>query len=285
MTTRHGRTGCNCPYDLSGDGFIGAGEIVPVDAEYLRRCPALPRQADFNGNGVRRLSRTSVSGTGYQGLHLSRRTEVSATSDDSHRGPGTSKPIHTFEDSLMGSPVFPNSPDTHSGWSRHLSIDPVHQSVRPGCRRSSAVWGDANDPLTVDAPGTDCLKSLHCPTWAMLSPLCSANVAQYRLVLPRLSHDGPCHHGGRSTSIPLQEESDRVKHALYTHSSIPTMDFNAHFWPTGTSSPELLKWEMAGFDMACSRIAPDLPTASSGGEKLLGQFTTLGNRRPTMRSS
>ena len=131
----------DCPYDLSGDGFIGPEDYFMMMGTFGD--PGDP-DTDFNGNGFEDFEDIRIWNR-HQGLTCPI-TEVQESDDlfvDLYL-----QAIHIFEDSLMGSPVFPAAPDTIPAgavtYELILSTNLSNVAV-------SAVWGDANDPLTVEA--------------------------------------------------------------------------------------------------------------------------------------
>ena len=243
----------DCPYDLSGDGFIGPEDYLMMMGTFGD--PGDP-DTDFNGNGFEDFEDIRIWNR-HQGLTCPI-TEVQESDDlivDLYL-----QAIHTFEDSLMGSPVFPTAPDTIPAgavtYQLILSTNLSNVAV-------SAVWGDANDPLTVEA-----WDGLFESFWmGNAEPPFAEDVTSTALypIYPTLAHAS----WWALDLDPAQEESAGSNGTVaIVH---PNLDFNAHFY-----NGDLVLNNEVG-DGWFRYLNEDDPLPTSGGEKLLGQFTTLGN--------
>jgi len=239
----------DCPYDLSGDGFIGPEDYLLMLGTFGD--PGDP-DTDFNGNGIEDFEDIRIFNR-HEGLTCPI-TEVQESDDlfvELYL-----QAIHTFEDSLMGSPVLPNSPDTiPAGAVTYQLILSTNQSNVA----VSAVWGDANHPLNVVA--WDGLFESYWMGNAM--PPFAGNVSNTLLypIYPTMAHAS----WWALDLDPYQEESSIQ--ALID----PNLDFNAHFY----NGDLVLDAEIG--NGWYRYLNDDDPLPTSGNEKLLGQFTTLGN--------
>ena len=125
------------------------------------------------------------------------------------------------------------------------------------------MWGDANDPLTVEA-----WDGLFESFWmGNAEPPFSANLPSTALypIYPTMAHAS----WWALDLDPAQEESAGSNGTVaIVH---PDLDFNAHFY-----NGDLVLNNEVG-DGWFRYMFEDDPLPTSGGEKLLGQFTTLGN--------
>ena len=202
----------DCPYDLSGDGFIGPEDYLLMLGTFGD--PGDP-DTDFNGNGIEDFEDIRIWNR-HQGLTCPI-TEVQESDDlfvELYL-----QAINIFEDSLMGSPVFPAAPDTIPAgavtYELILSTNLSNVAV-------SAVWGDANHPLTVEA-----WDGLFESFWmGNAEPPFAGNVSNTLLypIYPTMAHAS----WWALDLDPYQEESAGSNGTVaIVH---PDLDFNAHFY-------------------------------------------------------
>jgi len=231
-----------CPYDLNGDGFIGAGEIVQFIGGY--GVPSFT-EGDFNDNGVPDFEDVRIFSR-YQGYNCP--TPVISATSGYFQGLVV-EPIDTLSADLVG--IIDTLPAGAVTYRLYAEVSDPDVAV-------AAVWGDEAHPLTLNAPDGLQVSSLS----NMGSGFANNVDPLYFPVFPTLE----------KTSWWALDQAPEDDPDMMNTLINPAIDFGTLL---ANGALELNSSLGEGwFRYGNLMFAPDLPTASS--LKLLGQFTTLG---------